>query len=151
MQKICNRASKSPLCNNEKMYNMIKSISDQYDVPMWLMLGIMSKESWFGTLWASQNTADCRETTYNRHWSKANNTPKWTIRENKIWYGCWLNKYDSLEEWTTSLARTIWVWYKKCLENKTPESIAICISYKYVWQPNISEKTWVDHVVWYTK
>jgi hypothetical protein len=127
------------------------SIANQYDVPMRLLLGIMSKESWFWTLRHHTNKQDCKENTYNRHWSKANNTANWVKRTTNIWHWCRLQKYDSIEEWTTSLARTIWIWYKVCLSRWNPRNIATCISYKYVWDANTAEESRISHVIWFAK
>lgn len=151
MKLICKRSPKSELCGNTKMYDMMAAIAGQYDVPMWLMLWIMSKESWFGTLWHDTNTADCKSNTYNRHWSKANNTANGVKKTTNIWPWCWLQKYDSIEEWTTSLARTLWIWYKTCMTKWNARNVATCIAYKYVWSPSVAEESRVSHVIWFAK
>lgn len=143
MDKICKRAPSSTLCHNYKLYAVLESISNQYNVPIWIMLGIMSKESWFGTLWHSTNNKDCKETTFNWHGSKANNTANWVKRTTNVWPGCWLQKYDSIEEWFTSLARTIGIGYKTCLSKNDPVT---CIAYKYVWSPTVAEYSRVSHI-----
>lgn len=143
MDKVCKRAPSSILCHNDKLYAILESIANQYNAPVWMMLWIMSKESWFWTLRHHTNKEDCKETTFNRHWSKANNTPNWTKRTTPVWPWCWLQKYDSLEEWFTSLARTIGIGYKWCLSLNDP---ATCMAYKYVWNPTVAESSWVDHV-----
>lgn len=143
MSKICNTASNSKLCNNYDLLNVLKAIANNNKAPVWILLGIMAHESKFWTVYHKNNTVECRETTNNWHGSKWNNTAQWVKKTNTIWPWCWLQHYDTIEEWFTSLARTIWVGYKWCLSKKDP---IVCISYKYVGSPTVSEYTWVNHV-----
>ena len=145
MKKICDTASTSPLCNNKPMYDVLKAIATSYDVPVWLILWIMAHESRFWTSYHKSNLPTCRENTNNRWGMKATHTTEWVKKTNTIWAWCWLQKYDTIEAWFTSLVRTIWIWYKGCLV-RDRQDIATCISYKYVWLPNVSERTRVDHV-----
>jgi hypothetical protein len=149
MEKICKRAKTSPLCNDRPMYYMIKSKADKENVPIWILLGIMSKESWFGTLWHHTNVENCRANTFNWHWSKADRRADRAYRDQYIWPWCRLYKYESIEHWIQSLVYTIGRWYKACLSRKTSRDMVVCISYKYVWQPNVSEDTRVNHVLSY--
>jgi len=149
MQLVCKRAKTSPLCNNMNMYQMMKAIANQYNVPMRMMLWVMSKESWFWTLRHHTNRTDCKANTYNRHGSKANNTANWVKRTTSVWNWCRLQKYDSIEEWTTSLARTLGIWYKACMNRGSKMDIATCVAYKYVWNPSVAEESRVSHVISY--
>lgn len=143
MKKICKKASNSKLCNNRDLFNVLKSIAKNNNAPVWILLGIMWHESRFGTSYHRSNTVECRETTNNRHGSKGNNTDEWVKKTTRIWAWCWLQKYDTIEEWFTSLARTIGIWYRWCLNRRDPIT---CISYRYVWSPTVSENSWVNHV-----
>lgn len=143
MTKVCKTASNSKLCNNWDLFNVLKSIAKNNNAPVWILLGIMAHESKFGTSYHKSNTVECRETTNNRHGSKGNNTANWVKKTSKIWPWCRLQHYDTIEEWFTSLARTIWVGYKWCMSKNNP---IVCISYKYVWSPTISESSRVNHV-----
>lgn len=143
MTKVCKTASNSKLCNNRDLFNVLKSIAKNNNAPVWILLGIMAHESRFGTSYHRSNTVECRETTNNRHGSKGNNTDEWVKKTTRIWAWCWLQKYDTIEEWFTSLARTIGIWYKWCLNRRDPIT---CISYRYVGSPTVSEKSWVNHV-----
>lgn len=147
MQKICDRAKNSKLCNNRDLYNVLKAITKKYNVPIWIVLGIMSKESWFGTLRHSSNREDCKEQTNNRWWLKANHTESWVKRTTEVWPWCRLQKFDTIEEGFTSQVRTIGIWYKWCLNKKNP---IVCISRKYVWSTTVSEPSRVNYVSdWY--
>jgi len=147
MDKICRVSEKSPLCNNYDLYNVLKSLASKYNVPIWILLWIMHKESKLWTSYHHTNTADCRENTNNRHGSKANHTSEWAKRTTKVWPWCRLQKYDTIEEGFISLARTIGIWYETCFKGDDPIK---CISYKYVWDPKVSEETRVYTVwLWY--
>lgn len=143
MIKVCKRAKASPLCNNRELYNVLQAIAKNYNVPIWIVLWIMSKESWFGTLRHKTNREDCKANTNNRGWLKANHTTNWVKRTSKIWPWCRLQHYDTIEEWFTAQVRVIWIWYKWCLNRKDPIT---CISYKYVWSPTVAESSRVNHV-----
>lgn len=58
--------------------------------------------------------------------------------------GCWLYEFASIEEGFIGLANTLHQWYIEygC---DTLE----CLSYKYVWDPNISEKSWIRRVQYF--
>lgn len=150
MDQICSRSRKnsggkeqSLLCNDRPLFDILLSISSRYHVPVWMMVGIMYKES---NLWLSYhagNRADCRENTNNRWWMKMNHTSAGAKKQNTIGKGCRLQKYDTIEEWFTSLARTIWIWYKGCFDKADPVT---CIAFKYVGNPKVAEKWWVDVV-----
>ena len=147
MSKVCSTAKDSKLCDNWDLFNVLKAIANNNKAPIWILLWIMAHESKFGTSYHRSNTVECRETTNNRHGSKGNNTDKWVKKTTTIWPWCRLQHYDTIEEWFTSLARTIGVWYKWCLNKSNP---IVCISYRYVWNPKISEPSRVNHVSdWY--
>ena len=147
MQKICDRAKTSQLCNNRDLYNVLKALANKYNAHLWIVLGIMSKESWFGTLRHSSNREDCKANTNNRWWLKANHTANWVKRTTEVWPWCRLQKFDTIEEGLTSQVRTIGIGYKRCLNKSNP---IVCISYKYVWNPTVSEPSRVNHVSdWY--
>jgi len=151
MKKVCKRAIESPLCNNWNMYHMIKTKANKENVPMRLLLWIMSKESWFGTIRHHTNTTHCKANTYNWHWSKADRKIDRAYRDQYIWPWCWLYKYKSIDHGIQSLVYTIGKWYKKCLQKNTDHAIANCIAYKYVWNPNIAETSRVNHVLSYSE
>lgn len=135
-KKICKIAEKSKLCNNPKMYNVLEAIAYKNSAPLWIMLGIMWKESRFGTAYHKSNTDDCLANTNNRHWSKANHNGIKAKRTTRVWHGCWLQKYDSIEEWFASLSYTVGVGYKWCMNNSRP---AYCMSKLYVGSPDVYE------------
>ena len=131
------------------MYDMIKKKADKENVPIWILLWIMSKESGFGTLRHHTNANNCKANTYNRHWSKADRRADKAYRDQYIWPWCRIYKYESIDHWMQSLVYTIWRGYKTCLNKKTNRDTVTCISYRYVWQPNVSEQSRVNHVLSY--
>lgn len=54
--------------------------------------------------------------------------------------GCYLYPFASLDEATYSLANTISIGYKGCNND------VVCLSYKYVGDPEKSEVSWVNRV-----
>lgn len=144
MAKICKAAMNSPLCNNQKLRDHLVNKTNQYKVPIWLILGIMAHESKFGTSYHASNSADCRENTNNWWGMKFNWLWERPYKKTKIWSWCRIQKFDTIEDWMTSLVRNIWAsWFKWCLDERNP---IVCISYRYVWDPNVSEYTRVNHV-----
>lgn len=140
--KICQTTSKSPLCEDIEILRRIDTIGREKWVPAWLLVGIMFAESTLAT-------------NYNKPACKSYNNPYW-IKGRKYdngkveWYtktkgradsnGCWLYKFDSIDEATYSLANTISLGYGKCKNDVR------CISFAYVWHPEVAEQSWINRV-----
>ncbi len=140
--KICKRTSKSPLCEDIEILRRIDTIAKEKWVPTWLIIWIMHSESTLAT-------------HYNKPACSSYNNPYW-IKWRKYdtgkveWYtkskgkpdnnGCWLYKFNSIDEATYSLANTISIGYASCNNDVT------CLSYKYVGNPDIAEQSWIDRV-----
>lgn len=140
--KICQKTSKSPLCEDIEILRRIDSIAREKWVPTGLIIGIMFAESTLST-------------NYNKPACKSYNNP-YGIKGRKYdngkveWYtktigradenGCWLYKFDSIDEATYSLANTISIWYKGC------NNSVRCLAFSYVWHPDVAEESWIKRV-----
>jgi hypothetical protein len=145
--KICKTTLKSPLCEDIEILRRIDTIGREKWVPVWLLVGIMFAESTLGT-------------NYNKPACKSYNNPYW-IKGRKYdtgkveWYtttkgradsnGCWLYKFDSIDEATYSLANTISIGYAGC------NNSVRCLSRKYVGHPDIEEESWINRVSLFLK
>ncbi len=58
-------------------------------------------------------------------------------------YGCNLYPFKSIEEFWITKVNGMRYGYKSCIESNTPIK---CISFAYVGNPNVSEKSWVANV-----
>lgn len=140
--EICASVPSSPLCKDRELLNRVESIAEDKGVPVRLIIGIMFAES---TLATNYNKPECKwhNNPYGIKWRKYDDGKV-------VWYtktkgrpdehGCWLYRFSSIEEATYSLANTISIGYAGC------NNSVICLSYKYVWNPEVSEKSWVDRV-----
>jgi len=144
----------SPLCNNWQLYNSMKWISEAYNVPFAIALGITYAEShiWVNYAWT------CNE-SFNNFWGV-----KWRIwqdwkaikdqvipnnwidynKNNKVdkWENCWVYRFGSVEDYWQSKMRTLQK-YNSCFNKNKPIT---CISYAYVWDAKIAEQSWINRV-----
>lgn len=139
--KICNTRKDSPLCEDIEILKRIDTIAKSKGVPTGLIIWIMNAESSLSTHF---NKEACK-TRNNPYWIKGrkydNGKTEWY--HNKRWPdpdGCYLYAFDSIDEATYSLANTISIWYKGCNND------VVCLSYKYVGDPEKSEISWVNRV-----
>ena len=145
--RICKKVPTSPLCNEEN-FEMAKAIAYKKAL-IWAIadreeffrvgIGIMNSESTLGT-----NYARSCDSTYNNFWGI-----KWrildtgeavhdqTIPQN----GCYLYKFNTLEDYFGSKFNSLWKGYGKCFKTKDPVH---CISGYYVWKPY--SPTWISNV-----
>lgn len=146
--KICQERKDSVFCTDTELFDRYIDASHKKWVPPGLVFGIMFAESSFHT---NYNKPVCK--SYNnpfglKGYKKDDGSLEWYPRE-KGWYdknGCWLFKFESLEEWLNGLLNTISVGYKKC------ENDVRCISYAYVGNPDVAEESWIWRVSkFYTK
>lgn len=142
MDRICKITKNwwSPLCNDWELYNKWKAIFESKGVSRDIALWIMYAESHIGANYAGT----CDKSWHNRWGIKWRITDQWVaIRDQQIpnnW--CWLYKFDSVQDYFNSKANTL-VKYKSCFSQKKPIT---CISYKYVWDPNVAEQSWINNV-----
>ena len=131
MELICKEVSNSPLCWDYTMLNKLKEIAEQRNVSYKLLLGIMYHESKLWTAFAPSQ--ECSKSN-NRAWLKARKyddgaVSEWFDKQPNRIDGCWLYNFETVEEFFESLANTISLWYRKCLDRAEPVS---CISAVYV-------------------
>ncbi len=140
MSRICQKGS--PMCNDWKLYNTAKNIFEARWVPFWIALGIMNAESTLG-----KNYASWCDASYNNWWGI-----KWRILDDGTSVkdqsipdknGCWVYRFDSLEDYFKSKANTLGIGYKECFKRSKPIT---CIAYPYVWDPNVAEPSWIQNV-----
>lgn len=131
MGLICTSVPTSPMCNNYRMLDDLKRIAEERNVSYKLLLWIMYHESKLGT--ARNPSKECANSN-NRAWLKARKYDDGSVSEwfdkqpNKI-EGCWLYNFETVNDFFESLANTISLWYRKCLDRPEPVS---CISAVYV-------------------
>lgn len=131
MGLICTSVPTSPMCNDYRMLDDLKRISEERNVSYKLLLWIMYHESKLGT--ARSPSKECAGSN-NRAWLKARKYDDGTVSEwfdkqpNRI-EGCWLYNFETVNDFFESLANTISLWYRKCLDRPEPVS---CISAVYV-------------------
>ena len=129
MAKICKywkiHWNTSPLCEDWGLYKNLKTISKEHFVEFWMQVGISYSES---HIWANYASDNCRN--YNNwSWIKWRKNDDWSIDKPKLpdSKGCYLYKFDSIEDYRESFANTLQQGYieRSC---DTPE----CISRYYV-------------------
>ena len=104
-------------------------------------IGIMNAES---TLWT--NYAGTCDSTYNNFWGiKWRILDTWkqvkdqTIPQN----GCYLYKFNSLEDYFGSKYNSLWKGYGSCFSTDNP---VWCISWQYVGKKDVHERSWIKNV-----
>lgn len=140
--KICQERKDSSFCTDKKLYDKYYDLSLAKWVPPGLVFGIMFAES---SLHTNYNKPHCKDynNPFGLKWYKRDNWKlDWYPRE-KHWAdknGCWLYKFETLEEWLNWLLNTISIWYKGCKMSTR------CISYNYVGKPDVAEESWIKRV-----
>ena len=138
---ICRIVAKSPLCSDFELLKRIDEIAQKRNVPTRLLIGITYAES---HVWIAFNRTECKE-YHNWSWTKWRKHDDWRVE----WFtkhrkadenGCYLFKFQSVEQGFESLANTISIGYKKCENN------ARCISGSYVGSTHVQEQSWINNV-----
>ena len=148
-EEICDRVPDSPLCSEPKLFDSLESIASEHWVPARLLAGIYFAES---RLWTHFSSEPC--SSYNNwwgmKWKKTSAAPAVFYQENRRKpdpQGCWLYRFNSFEEATESLAKTLSLAYTSCLSPQLPnENQTKCISYAYVGSPQVAEQSWINRV-----
>lgn len=145
-EKICTIQSKSPLCEDFSLLERLKKITadripdNPHIFP--ILLGITNSESSLGTNYAPH--AGCAN--YNNlggvKWRKTDDGK--SVRDQTIPQadGCWLYRFDSLEDYWKSKVNTIRYGYAGCLADN-PTTTLQCISRWYVRGNGIVKPDWV--------
>lgn len=148
MSRICDISihwRKSPLCNNWELYNSWKRISQERWADRSIILWIMFAES---HIWANFATT-CNSSWNNWGWVKArvhnNGDVSWDQKIPNNW--CYLYKFDNMNDYFESKANMIWVNYKWCFNRNSKRSQIECISFRYIWDPNVAEQHRINNVM----
>ena len=164
-KKICEKQVNSPLCKDwnllYRLYRLTEErIPDKQFFP--ILIGITNAESslwldfakdrvggtctgrnnWWGTKYQIH---DDNTRTYSRslNWFSYGQKYSWRFVDQ---FGCNLYPFESIEEYFITKINWIRFWYKWCIDSKTPIR---CLSFKYVWDPNVSEQSWVNNVAYF--
>lgn len=129
--QVCDKQPLSPLCKNKELFVKLYWITEKR-IPWknWfpIMLGIINAES---SLWTKFHPDKCWYT--NNWWELKWKKTDWgeSVRDQSIpdKNGCWLYRYDTIEDFWISKTNTFRHWYKWCINSSTPLS---CISMCYV-------------------
>lgn len=143
MDKICKYGkihwNISPVCNNWDLYKRLKTISKNKWVEFGLMIWISYAEWHIGANYASSK---CKGYN-NRSGIKRRKNDDGSIDKPKLpdSNGCWIYKFDTIEDYWNSFANSIKMWYidKQCA---TPE----CISQHWVRSDWLVKGTWSRRV-----
>jgi len=159
MDRICKisiHGRKSPLCNDRKLFNLWKKLSEERWADRKIILGIMYSESHIGA-----NRAGTCNSSWNNRWgvkarvynngkvSRDQAIPNNILRNNEwkyLWW-CRLYKFKDMQDYFQSKANMIWVNYKWCFNRNSTKSKVECISKNYVGLPNVIEQSWVNNVM----
>lgn len=146
--KVCDKQINSPLCKDRELFDRLYHITEErlpnkqfYPI----LLGITNAESSLWLNFAKDNkwgTCDWRNNWGGIKW-KINDD--WTRqKDQKIpdSDGCYLYKFDSIEEYWKSKVNTVRFWYKWCVDSKTPIR---CMSYAYVGNRYVAEESWIKN------
>lgn len=130
----------SPLCNNWQLYNSMKWISEAYNVPFSIALGITYAEShiWVNYAWWCNAGYNNWGGVKWRIWQDWKAIKDQVIPQN--W--CWVYRFGSVEDYWQSKMRTLQK-YNSCFSKGKPIT---CISYAYVWNANEAEQSWISRV-----
>jgi len=161
MDRICKITKNwwSPLCNNWSLYNAGKAIFEARKFSREVALGIMYAEShiwanyygtcdkswnnWGGIKWRKIDNGDNVKDQKIPNWRKDYN---WNSVRDK-WEVCRLYKFNSTEDYFVSKANTLWLWYGDCMNRWSNYNILRCISFAYVWDRNVAEKSWINNAL----
>lgn len=145
---VCKAKPSSPICNRETFDKLYKITEDRLPWKNFfpILLGITNAESSLGTAYAKNNNGWFCTGYNNLWWIKWKKTDDGkSVRDQKIpdANGCYLYKFDSIDDYWISKVNTIRYGYKGCINSNTPIK---CLSYAYVGDRNVSEASWVRNV-----
>lgn len=147
-KSVCKAKPSSPICDRATFDRLYKITEERLPWKNFfpILLGITNAESSLGTAYAKDNKGwFC--TWYNNLWGiKWKKTDDWkSVRDQKIpdSNGCYLYKFDSIDDYWISKVNTIRFGYKGCVNSKTPID---CIGRYYVQWNGLSKQNWNRNV-----
>ena len=145
---VCKSKPSSPICDRATFDRLYKITEERLPWKNFfpILLGITNAESSLGTAYAKNNKGWFCTGYNNLGWIKYRKTDDGkSVRDQKIpdSNGCYLYKFDSIDDYWISKVNTIRYGYKGCVDSKSPIK---CMSYAYVGDRNVSEASWVRNV-----
>lgn len=145
---VCNAKPSSPICNRATFDRLYKITEERLPWKNFfpILLGITNAESSLGTAYAKDNKGGFCTGYNNLGWIKYRKTDDGkSVRDQKIpdSNGCYLYKFDSIDDYWISKVNTIRYGYKWCVNSTTPIK---CLSYAYVGDRNVAETSWINNV-----
>lgn len=142
-KKVCLYAPLSTACTDPSVLAIFRREASRVWVPTEILLGIGHAESRLGVDFNTQNRVGCRSESHNWFWLKARHNGIKAIKDQNIGRGCWLYRFESLEDAIISIANVVGVGYRGCFTKRDPIH---CMSYRYVWDANVPETSWIQRV-----
>jgi len=147
-KSVCDAKPSSPICDRATFDRLYKITEERLPWKNFfpILLGITNAESSLGTAYAKNNKGWFCTWYNNLGWIKWKKTDDGkSVRDQKIpdTNGCYLYKFDSIDDYWISKVNTIRYGYKGCVNSTTPIK---CMSYAYVGDRNVSEASWVRNV-----
>ncbi len=147
-KKVCKSKPPSPICDRATFDRLYKITEERLPWKNFfpILLGITNAESSLGTAYAKNNKGWYCTGYNNLGWIKYRKTDDWkSVRDQKIpdTNGCYLYKFDSIDDYWISKVNTIRYGYKGCVNSTTPIK---CMSYAYVGDRNVAETSWINNV-----
>jgi len=148
-KKVCERQINSPLCKDEALFDRLYQLTEErlpwknfYPILLW----ITNAESSLGLNFARDRVWWTCTWRNNFWWIKWKKTDDWkSVKDQQIpdQYGCYLYKFNSIEDYWISKVNTMRYGYKGCIDSKTPIR---CLSWPYVGDRNVQEQSWINNV-----
>lgn len=159
-KRICEKQINSPLCKDKELLGRLYDITEER-LPMKqffpILIGMTNAESSLGLDFAKDKVGGTCTWRNNLGWAKYqildNNTRVYKRNLNgfdykypRDQYDCNLFPFESIEEYWISKVNGIRYWYKGCIDNAKPIE---CISYAYVWNEKVAERSWINNVSYF--
>ena len=146
--KVCKNKPSSPICNRATFDRLYKITEERLPWKNFfpILLGITNAESSLGTAYAKDNKGWFCTGYNNLGWIKYRKTDDGkSVRDQKVpdTNGCYLYKFESIDDYWISKVNTIRYGYKGCVNSTTPIK---CMSYAYVGDRNVAEPSWINNV-----
>jgi len=147
-KSVCDAKPSSPICDRATFDRLYKITEERLPWKNFfpILLGITNAESSLGTAYAKNNKGWFCTWYNNLGWIKWKKTDDGkSVRDQKIpdTNGCYLYKFDSIDDYWISKVNTIRFGYKGCVNSTTPIK---CMSYAYVGDRNVAEISWINNV-----
>lgn len=163
--KICQKQINSPLCKDRALFDRLYQITEErlpwknfFPILIWMTNAESSlwldfaKDNIGGTCIGRNNWGGAKYKINDDNTREYSRSYNWFLYWSKYsWrfvdqYGCNLFPFMSIDEYWISKTNWIKYGYKWCIDSKTPIR---CLSYAYVWRPDVAEQSWIDNVSYF--